>query len=111
MKVTTSTSANARWAVIEASVLYEAGEIVPRCGTTLDVHVREGETVTIGGKPPSEWPTSRLVEVITQDGVTCYRLALWGGDRLRVQGGECHWEQTFDGSWSTSCGRVFELND
>jgi hypothetical protein len=68
--------------------LYEAGEIVPQCGCTVDVYVDEGQTPTLGGVPPSDWPARRLVSVVTKDGVTCYRLALWAGDRLRVKTGE-----------------------
>jgi hypothetical protein len=69
-----------------ADVLYQAGEIVPRCGTTLELYVKDLQAVTLGGKPSSDWPASRLVGVSpVADGLVCVRLALWGGDRLKVR--------------------------
>jgi hypothetical protein len=71
-----------------ADLVYEAGEIVPRCSCTLDVYVANASDVTIDGQFPSERP-ARLVRVFpAENGLVCVRVALWGGDRLKVKTGE-----------------------
>jgi hypothetical protein len=63
---------------------YKPGEIVPHCGCTLDVFVGEGGSVTVSDKPVER--SCALVEVLsTSNGLTCYRLALGAGHRVKVQ--------------------------
>jgi hypothetical protein len=65
---------------------YQPGEIVPLCGCTIDVFVRDDETVTIGGKAPADWSPSRVgAGDRTAPGGKWYRVALWAGDRVQVQ--------------------------
>lgn len=68
-----------------SNAAYEAGEIVPRCSSTQDVFVEDVRDVTIGGRPPCEWP-GRVIGVFpVKNGSICIRLALDAGDRLRLK--------------------------
>lgn len=66
----------------------QPGEIVPQCGTTLDVYLADGAEagiVTVGGRSPYDVPGRVVSAFAAEDGLSCLRLALWGGDRLVVR--------------------------
>lgn len=65
-------------------VLYEAGEIIPRCGCTLDVIVKDSKDVTIGDNSPLAWEGRLIGMHITHNDLVCMRLTLVAGDRLRI---------------------------
>lgn len=62
----------------------QVGQIIPQCGTTLDVIVSDVRDVTISGKSLADWPKHLAEIVALGNGLLRVRLFLSAGHRLRV---------------------------